>query len=214
MEMKSNNDNNSNGDMNNNGKAQGTPSATSETGLILPPLAHTESRGSIDSVIVGTTYLAALFLDDQRSCDELLECFESVPSQYFSDNFDCFEGDMNLSDNQRKLSNHKLRSQKTLNKYLEKVEFNLLRQICIQSNAFFNGLKNIQSLEIEVNRIVENICVIRNNLKHLQGNTMTQVKYQTTQKCDKSGLTLDIGTRVITYTIVYPTPYMQYKRYK
>ncbi len=47
--------------------------------------------------------------------------------------------------------NHKtLKNQQKLTNYLDMVEVNLLKQICIQSESFFAGLENIQLAQNDV----------------------------------------------------------------
>merc|ERR1712176_1414224 len=69
----------------------------------------------------------------------------------------------------RDCKNHKiLKNQKKLANYLDIVEVNLLKQICIQSESFFNGLENIQLLQNDVCDILSNIQYLRTNLHRME----------------------------------------------
>ena len=48
------------------------------------------------------------------------------------------------------------------------MEVNLLKQICIQSESFFNGLDNIQLLQDDVSDILKNIQYLRTNLHRME----------------------------------------------
>ena len=71
----------------------------------------------------------------------------------------------------RDCKNHKiLKNQQKLANHLDIVEVNLLKQICIQSESFFNGLDNIQLLQDDVQGILTNIASLRTNLHSVKDN--------------------------------------------
>eukprot|EP01084_Bolivina_argentea_P051286 94341_1 len=125
-------------------------------------------------------HLAELFQNDDETKKDLSYCFKTVPSYYFANDYETLPSKNKQKDSDsdsesdreykidrksrvhklllRDCKNHKiLATQKKLGDYLDIVEVNLLKQICIQSESFFTGLDNIQLLQNDVYDILSNI---------------------------------------------------------
>merc|ERR1712130_402307 len=138
-------------------------------------------------------HLAELFQNDDETKKDLEECFDKIPSYFFDDEYEALpskkskKGRENEDDSTddddykihrksrthnlllRDCKNHKiLRNQSKLANYLDIVEVNLLKQICIQSESFFNGLENIQLLQDDTSDILSNIQHLRTNLHRME----------------------------------------------
>eukprot|EP01083_Nonionella_stella_P026916 74081_1 len=141
-------------------------------------------------------HLAELFQNDAQTKKGLEECFDRIPSYLFEEGYESLpskkkekpqvrdsdeeystdDGDFKIEQKSRihnlllrDCKNHKiLRNQQKLSNYLDIVEVNLLKQICIQSDSFFLGLENIQLLQDDVVDILNNIQYLRTNLHRME----------------------------------------------
>eukprot|EP00466_Bigelowiella_natans_P016219 jgi/Bigna1/88410/estExt_fgenesh1_pg.C_310150 len=108
----------------------------------------------------------------QQAEQELRHCLETVPDIYFKTDFSITDKQFFTSLSERK---DKMVLQDNLSYYLDLVEVNLLKQICLKSSSVFAALQTIQRLHSDVAAACRQIKSIRENMKKLHDHLVLSV---------------------------------------
>jgi len=108
----------------------------------------------------------------QQAEKELMHCLKTVPEVYFRPDFSIQDKKFFSDLSERK---DKMVLQDKLSYYLDLVEVNLLKQICLRANSVLTALQIIQKLHADVAAACMQIKSIRENISRLHTHLVTSV---------------------------------------
>jgi len=109
---------------------------------------------------------------EEQAQQELEHCLTTVPEDYFRPDFSVKDKKFFSKLSERK---DKMVLQDKLSYYLDLVEVNLLKQICLRSSSVFAALQTIQKLHSDVAAACRQIKSIRENIKRLHDHLVLSV---------------------------------------